>query len=207
MTEWWFKTGTAPSTSVVMVDFAFGGNGHIIVRVGPDLHVYLDYALIGTQQTAVDLSSVAVTPGLWYHCALGNLGPSNFVWQLGGQVRGPGGVSLGGVVGANGHSWDFATYGKSIFFSGALGIGVSLSDPTIGHWPNSASWAMSKLYHVVNGGFGLLSPASADRSGGDLNFTARQLTGSSATLTDSGSGGDATAGPVGLTIGTDGPYA
>jgi hypothetical protein len=206
------KVPSAPAGDTTIWDFYAGAPGYWRCKLTSGLHLILEWDLfgsgIGPFSGSLDMFAGAISTGLWYWLSAGEWAhfDGGHFNQMRAQVSGPGGSGPGVQIAtlmSDSDSWG------NIWLSCTFGIGVSLSSG-YANFPNSSGWEWSKVnvQEIAYYSGGVLGMPSSDVSSGVAAYMCRQSVGAQSTLTDSsGSALTLSAGPQGLTINADGPYA
>ncbi len=202
-----FRAPAAPAAQTTILDLYTGSAGYIRVSLTPALHVVVEEAVQGYTTATHDLG--AITTGanfywvtLWTFCNYDGVQV-----EFHSQLYGPGGVALGGnstvIAGSN-------TPARGLTV--VVGLGVTESPSSYANWPNQAGWDLSKFIvdSIPSQQAGPRAPLTADVPNGQgvTAYMMRDGVGPATTLTDtSGNNHPLQAGPQGLTVAVEGPYA
>jgi hypothetical protein len=202
-----FRAPAAPTAQTTILDLYTGSAGYIRVSLTPALHVVVEEAVQGYTIATHDLG--AITTGanfywitLWTFCNYDGVQV-----EFHSQLYGPAGVALGGnstVIAGNG------TPARG--FTVVVGLGVTESPSSYANWPNQAGWDLSKFIvdSIPSQQAGPRAPLTADVPNGQgvTAYMMRDGVGPATTLTDtSGNNHPLQAGPQGLTVAVEGPFA
>ncbi len=202
-----FRAPAAPAAQTTILDLYFGTNGYIRASLTTGLHVIVEEQVSGYTPATHDLG--AITTGanfywvtLWTYCNYDGVQV-----EFHSQLYGPAAVALGGnstvIAGPN---------TPALGFTAVLGLGVTKSPSGYANWPNTAGWDLSKcvIESVSSQQNGARAPLSADLPNGQgvAAYMMRDGVGAATQLIDtSGNSHPLTAGPQGLTVSVEGPYA